>query len=121
VHPIDAKLKLVTESHVVQFGLDLDLTVRQNLRYFALLRVEAINGDDPNLLSRKIFFDDLKPVHPDGRIVLERAYGKAKMEEYLSRSIHHVLVYPYLSVQSPLQKVIRMLFTSAWANTPCEV
>src|SRR5207342_3562645 len=43
----------------------------ENERYFALLRVEAINGDDPNLLSRKIFFDDLKPVHPDSRIVME--------------------------------------------------
>ena len=29
----------------------------------------------------------------------------AKTEEYLSRSIHHVLVYPYLSVQSPLQQL----------------
>ena len=26
-------------------------------------------------------------------------------EEYLSRSIHHVLVYPCLSVQSPLQQL----------------
>ncbi|HET8745481.1 MAG TPA: Rieske 2Fe-2S domain-containing protein, partial [Ramlibacter sp.] len=37
--------------------------------------------------------------------LLEQAYGKEKMEEYLSRSIHHVLVYPYLSVQSPLQQL----------------
>jgi len=37
--------------------------------------------------------------------LLEQAWGKEKMEEYLSRSIHHVLVYPYLSVQSPLQQL----------------
>ncbi len=36
---------------------------------------------------------------------LKAAYGEAKAEEYLSRSIHHVLVYPYLSVQSPLQQL----------------
>jgi Ring hydroxylating alpha subunit (catalytic domain) len=33
------------------------------------------------------------------------AYGAEKAEEYLSRSIHHVLVYPFLSVQSPLQQL----------------
>jgi phenylpropionate dioxygenase-like ring-hydroxylating dioxygenase large terminal subunit len=36
---------------------------------------------------------------------LVKAYGATKAEEYLSRSIHHVLVYPYLSVQSPLQQL----------------
>lgn len=50
----------------------------------------------------------LRPQDPDTleyEAQLEQAYGKAKMEEYLSRSIHHVLVYPYLSVQSPLQQL----------------
>ncbi len=37
--------------------------------------------------------------------MLVKAYGAEKAEEYLSRSIHHVLVYPYLSVQSPLQQL----------------
>jgi phenylpropionate dioxygenase-like ring-hydroxylating dioxygenase large terminal subunit len=37
--------------------------------------------------------------------LLKKAYGEDKAEEYLSRSIHHVLVYPYLSVQSPLQQL----------------
>ena len=50
----------------------------------------------------------LRPQDPDTKAyekLLEKAYGKEKMEEYLSRSIHHVLVYPYLSVQSPLQQL----------------
>jgi len=50
----------------------------------------------------------LRPRDPDTlayEALLEQAYGKAKMEEHLSRSIHHVLVYPYLSVQSPLQQL----------------
>jgi phenylpropionate dioxygenase-like ring-hydroxylating dioxygenase large terminal subunit len=50
----------------------------------------------------------LRPQDPDTleyEALLEKAYGKAKMEENLSRSIHHVLVYPYLSVQSPLQQL----------------
>jgi phenylpropionate dioxygenase-like ring-hydroxylating dioxygenase large terminal subunit len=50
----------------------------------------------------------LRPQDPDTKAyekLLEKAYGKEKMEEYLSRSIHHVLIYPYLSVQSPLQQL----------------
>ncbi len=33
--------------------------------------MEAINFEDPNLLSEKVFFDDLTPLHPDKRVVLE--------------------------------------------------
>ena len=50
----------------------------------------------------------LRPQDPDTleyEALLVNAYGKEKTEEYLSRSIHHVLVYPYLSVQSPLQQL----------------
>jgi len=50
----------------------------------------------------------LRPQDPDTleyEGLLVQAYGKEKTEEYLSRSIHHVLVYPYLSVQSPLQQL----------------
>jgi phenylpropionate dioxygenase-like ring-hydroxylating dioxygenase large terminal subunit len=50
----------------------------------------------------------LRPQDPDTRAheaMLVEAYGAEKTEEYLSRGIHHVLVYPYLSVQSPLQQL----------------
>jgi phenylpropionate dioxygenase-like ring-hydroxylating dioxygenase large terminal subunit len=50
----------------------------------------------------------LRPQDPDTRAheaMLVEAYGPDKTEEYLSRGIHHVLVYPYLSVQSPLQQL----------------
>ena len=50
----------------------------------------------------------LRPQDPDTKAyekLMVKAYGKEKSEEYLSRSIHHVLVYPYLSVQSPLQQL----------------
>ena len=50
----------------------------------------------------------LRPTDPDTlehEALLKEAYGEEKAEEYLSRSIHHVLVYPYLSVQSSLQQL----------------
>jgi len=50
----------------------------------------------------------LRPTDPDTveyETLMKKAYGEEKAEEFLSRSIHHVLVYPYLSVQSPLQQL----------------
>src|SRR5262249_54674692 len=44
---------------------------KENERYFALLRVEAINYNDPDLLTQKVVFDDLTPLHPDKRLTLE--------------------------------------------------
>ncbi len=67
----------VSPSQIRRFGLRTGATVagqirppKENERYFALLRVEAINGQDPNLLSDKIFFDDLTPLHPNERLKL---------------------------------------------------
>ncbi len=67
----------VSPSQIRRFGLRNGATVagqirppKENERYFALLRVEAINGQDPNLLSGKVFFDDLTPLHPQTRLRL---------------------------------------------------
>ncbi|MCL6547169.1 MAG: Rho termination factor N-terminal domain-containing protein, partial [Bryobacteraceae bacterium] len=56
----------VSPSQIRRFGLRTGATVagqirppKENERYFALLRVEAINGQDPNLLTEKVSFDDL--------------------------------------------------------------
>jgi transcription termination factor Rho len=68
----------VSPSQIRRFGLRTGATVsgqirppKENERYFALLRVEAINYQDPNLLSQKVQFDDLTPLHPDDRIQME--------------------------------------------------
>ena len=38
---------------------------KENERYFALLRVEAINCEDPERITEKVVFDDLTPLHPN--------------------------------------------------------
>src|SRR3972149_6105883 len=40
-------------------------------RYFALLRVEAINFENPDRLNEMVVFDDLTPLHPNKRLMLE--------------------------------------------------
>jgi transcription termination factor Rho len=68
----------VSPSQIRRFGLKTGVTVsgqirppKENERYFALLRVEAINFHDPNLMTDKVSFDDLTPLHPDQRIMME--------------------------------------------------
>jgi len=76
----------VSPSQIRRFGLRTGTTVagqirppKENERYFALLRVEAINGDDPNKLTSKVFFDDLTPLHPDQRVALETTADELNM------------------------------------------
>ncbi len=67
----------VSPSQIRRFGLKKGATVagqirppKENERYFALLRVEAINSEDPNLGTGKVSFDDLTPLHPEQRLNL---------------------------------------------------
>lgn len=76
----------VSPSQIRRFGLKTGTTVsgqirppKENERYFALLRVEAINYQDPNLLANKIPFDDLTPLHPDARIRMETTPEEVEM------------------------------------------
>jgi transcription termination factor Rho len=68
----------VSPSQIRRFGLRNGMSVagqirppKESERYFALLRVEAINGEDPAKLSTRMLFDELTPLHPDERIQLE--------------------------------------------------
>ena len=40
-------------------------------RYLALLKVESINDEDPEVARHKVLFDNLTPLYPDRRIALE--------------------------------------------------
>ena len=44
---------------------------KEGERYFALLKVELINFEDPDSAKDKIAFDNLTPLYPNKRIVLE--------------------------------------------------
>jgi len=48
-------------------------------RFFALLRVEAINGKDPDEARSRTLFDNLTPLYPAKRLDLESAPGEYSM------------------------------------------
>ncbi len=68
----------ISPSQIRRFGLSTGMTIsgqirppKENERYFALLRVEAINHRNPNEAKSRKPFDSLTPLHPNKRIVLE--------------------------------------------------
>ncbi len=73
----------VSPSQIRRFGLRKGHIVRGLIRppketetYFALLRVEQVNGRDPQKLHDLPTFENLTPLHPDRRIHLETDSGK---------------------------------------------
>jgi transcription termination factor Rho len=76
----------ISPSQIRRFGLRTGAVVagqirppKENERYFALLRVEAINYFDPEILTQKVVFDDLTPLHPDKRLSLEMESSEINM------------------------------------------
>ncbi len=72
----------VSPSQIKRFDLRTGDTVVGQVRppkewekYLALLKVERINGDEPEKAKQRIAFDNLKPRYPDERIRLETANG----------------------------------------------
>ena len=68
----------VSHSQIKRFNLRTGDTISGQIRpprgdekFFALLRVEAINFEDPETAKQKILFDNLTPLHPEERINLE--------------------------------------------------
>jgi transcription termination factor Rho len=68
----------VSPSQIRKFDLRTGDTVsgqvrppKDGERYFALIKVEAVNFEDPEVARNKIFFDNLTPLYPQERIRLE--------------------------------------------------
>ena len=68
----------VSPSQIRKFDLRTGDTVsgqvrppKEGERYFALIKVEAVNFEHPDQARNKIFFDNLTPLYPDERLNLE--------------------------------------------------
>ena len=72
----------VSPSQIRRFNLRTGDTVqgqvrqpKENERYFALLKVETINYEEPDKARHKILFDNLTPLYPEEKFVLESKSG----------------------------------------------
>ena len=68
----------VSPSQIRRFNLRTGDTIagqirppKEGERYFALLKVETVNFEDPAVARDKILFDNLTPLYPDQRLTLE--------------------------------------------------
>jgi transcription termination factor Rho len=68
----------VSPSQIRRFDLRTGDTVsgqvrqpKDGERYFALIKVEAVNFEHPDVARNKIFFDNLTPLYPEERLKLE--------------------------------------------------
>jgi transcription termination factor Rho len=68
----------VSPSQIRRFGLRTGDVIsgqirppKEGERYFALLKVESINYEDPDKAREKILFDNLIPLYPEARLQLE--------------------------------------------------
>ncbi|MDO5687187.1 MAG: transcription termination factor Rho [Neisseria sp.] len=69
----------VSPSQIRRFNLHTGDTIegsvrtpKDNERYFALVKLDSINGDDPEVCKHKILFENLTPLFPDEHFRLER-------------------------------------------------
>ena len=76
----------VSPSQIKRFDLRTGDTIigqvrppKEGERYIALLKVENVNGDDPDKAKHRIAFDNLPPRYPEHRLHLENAEGDLTM------------------------------------------
>ncbi|MGE3334733.1 MAG: transcription termination factor Rho [Rhodospirillaceae bacterium] len=100
----------VSPSQVRRFGLRTGDTVEGQIRapkdgerYFALLKVNTINFEDPDNVRHRINFDNLTPLYPDEKLSMEVEQKDTKNKDLTGRVIELV---------SPLGKGQRALITA---------
>ena len=82
----------ISPSQVRRFGLRKGDTIQGKIRppkegerYFALLKVEKINFEDPDVARKKIAFENLTPLHAQERLKME--LGNGSTEDITTRII----------------------------------
>ncbi len=68
----------VSSTQIKRFGLNTGDTLtgmvrapKENEKYFALLRIQRVNGDAPEKCKDRVSFDNLTPLHPDRALNME--------------------------------------------------
>ncbi len=81
----------VSPSQIRKFGLKTGDTIsgqirppKEGERYFALIKVEAVNFEHPDIAREKILFDNLTPLYPQERVRLETANLSSRVLDLVS-------------------------------------
>jgi transcription termination factor Rho len=100
----------VSPSQIRRFGLRTGDTVEGQIRapkdgerYFAMLKVRKINFDEPESVRHRINFDNLTPLYPDQKLILEGDDTDPENKDFAPRVIELI---------SPLGKGQRALIVA---------
>jgi transcription termination factor Rho len=84
----------ISPSQIRRFSLKTGDTVegpirppKEGERYFALIKVNTINFDDPEKIRHKIHFDNLTPLYPEERLKMEYEQVEVKKKDLSPRVI----------------------------------
>jgi transcription termination factor Rho len=85
----------VSPSQIRRFNLRTGDTVEGEIRtpkdgerYFALVKLDQVNGESPEICKNKILFENLTPLHPTERLHLER---EIKAEENITSRVIDII------------------------------
>jgi transcription termination factor Rho len=99
----------VSPSQIRRFNLRTGDTIEGEIRtpkdgerYFALVKLDQVNGESPEICKNKILFENLTPLHPTEHLRLER---EIKAEENITSRI--------IDIIAPIGKGQRGLLVSA--------
>ena len=84
----------VSPSQVRRFGLRTGDTVEGTIRgpkdgerYFALIKVDRVNFEDPDKVRHRINFDNLTPLYPQKRLIMEIEQKDTKQKDLTARVV----------------------------------
>jgi transcription termination factor Rho len=84
----------VSPSQIRRFNLKTGDTVagqirppKEGERYFALLKVAEVNFENPAVAREKILFDNLTPLYPDERLILESLPHRGPVRRFCCRTL----------------------------------
>jgi len=76
----------ISPSQIRRFGMRTGSLISGQIRppkdgekYFALLKVEAVNRENPDAMQARVVFENLTPLHPNERIRLEMDAGEISL------------------------------------------
>jgi len=119
----------VSPSQIRKFNLKTGDSVSGNIRppkegekYFALLKVEAVNFENPEETKDKILFDNLTPLYPRDRIVLETKREEISMRVMdlltpIGKGQRGLIVAPPYSGKTVLLQKIANAITTNFPDT----
>ncbi|HLD69888.1 MAG TPA: transcription termination factor Rho [Candidatus Omnitrophota bacterium] len=117
----------ISPSQIRKFDLKTGDSVSGHIRppkegekYFALLKVEAVNFENPEKCKEKILFDNLTPLYPKDRIILETVPDEISMRVMdfltpLGKGQRALIVAPPYSGKTVL---LQKISNSITANNP---